>query len=113
LSGKSKSNESQRELPTLGSQAIQYKGTGSPGGVESMTIASQIGVLIKAQNRRIRQTCKELLDCPEDAELCEQLRTQALARDVLIEVLSAYFDHFDNANDGTEEEDEPYHPFSV
>lgn len=110
MSKRSKSNESHDDIATLG---LQYKGTGGPRGVESMSIASEIGVLIKAQNRRIRETCKELAKCPDDPELCLQLRLQTTARDVLLEVLSAYFASFDKGDEHDAQSESTYHPFTV
>lgn len=96
-----KSNESQSELPTLANQAIEYGcTTARPGArnVDKHSYAKELTLLRRALNRRIAETCRligETCDEYEEQELSDQLKKQATARDVLSELLSAYFDTFD------------------
>ncbi|MCP9876026.1 hypothetical protein [Cyanobium sp. A2C-AMD] len=64
-------------------------------------LVSELGLLVKAQNKRIHQTTREL-SSSDSTELRDDLRRQVLARDVLLEILSTYLDFFD-AHDCTNE----------
>lgn len=74
--------------------------------------ARQLGLLIKVQNRRVDETLKRLATEPDDPCLCEELRVRCSARDVFVEMLSAYLDLYDEAEDH-DTKPGSYHPFIV